>query len=113
MCPGQPRGSGLPYQCPIKPRKPGWPGRIPEPIGLTLEEQAVLAQAPRLPPEKQWWNLPAKIAAGTRISDEESHKFAGRHNDGGDAMRHAEWSQRMATDIGPIFSGLAGLYHEG
>jgi hypothetical protein len=83
------------------------------PFGLTLEEQAALAQAPRLAPEKQWWNLAAKKAAGERIGHEEDRKFAGRHNDAGDAMRHAEWSQRMATDIGPIFSGRAGLYHEG
>jgi len=61
---------------------------------------------------RQWWNLPAKIAAGRRIANEELQKYP-THNDAGDAMRHAEWSQRMAKEIGPIFSRLAGLEHEG
>jgi hypothetical protein len=88
-------------------------------MGLTPEEQAALAQAPRQPPGQQWWNLPAKIALGRRIAGDESARALVAdwprppHNDTADAMRHARWSQRMATEIGPIFSGIAGLEHEG
>jgi hypothetical protein len=63
-------------------------------------------------PARQWWNFPAKVDAGRRIAAEELEKYR-THNDVGDAMRHAEWSQRMATNIGPIFSRLAGIEHEG
>lgn len=88
---------------------------------LTPSEMAVLAAAPMLAsressaqnPAQQWWNLPAKEAAGRRIAAEEQAKFRGHHNDAGDAMRHAEWSQRMANEIDPVFSRLAGYEHEG
>jgi hypothetical protein len=86
------------------------PGANP---GLTLQDHLALAMAPRLRPEQQVWNLPAKIAAGRSIAEQERQAFLGHHNDLGDAMRHAEWSQRMAQQIGPVFSGLAGLQHEG
>ena len=65
-----------------------------------------------LPPARQWWNLQAKIDLGTRIGDEERMIYIGHQNDPEDALRHAEWSRRMAEDIGPIFSGVAGLGHE-
>lgn len=70
------------------------------------------------PPEKQLWNFAAKKAAGERIADEEldrSFQAAGPvrpHNNEFDAMRHARWSQRMASEIGPVFSAGAGLWHE-
>jgi len=82
---------------------------------LTIPEQAALARAPvlRSSPSIPWWDFSAKKGAGEQIAREESDKFAGHHNDAGDAMRHAEWSQRMASDLGPGFSGLVGVYHEG
>jgi hypothetical protein len=76
----------------------------------------VLAMGAR--PEKQWWNLPAKVAAGNRIGAEERARSIeldpdhNPHNDEFDAMRHARWSNRMATEIGPIFSRVAGAGHE-
>jgi hypothetical protein len=69
----------------------------------------VLAAAPS--PAKQWWNIPAKDAAAHQIADEELHEYPGR-NDIGDAMRHARWSQRMATEIDPVSAKLAGAEHE-
>ena len=77
------------------------------------------AGAQPTPPEKQWWNLPAKIAAGHRIADEElqrSRTLAPNHdphNDAYDAMRHARWSSRMANEIDPVFAQAAGVQHEG
>jgi hypothetical protein len=90
-------------------------GGLLSPEELTALSLAPRASGPRGPagPAQQWWNLPAKVAAGKRIAKEEAGKFAGHHNDAGDAMRHAEWSQRMASEIDPAFSRLAGLYHEG
>lgn len=113
----------------LQPAAGGWAtGATPGPTNgplLSLNDLATLAQAPQraaaanvpttasLPAGAgDWWNLPAKIAAGRQIAGEESDKFP-THNDGGDAMRHAEWSQRMATDIGPVFSTLVGVGHEG
>lgn len=66
--------------------------------------------SPARPPEKQWWNLPAKIEAGRHIAREEARPR--HHNDHEDGMRHANWSRRMATEIGPVFSALAGVEHE-
>ena len=36
----------------------------------------------------------------------------GAHNNALDAMRHARWSLRMATEIDPISSRLIGAEHE-
>jgi hypothetical protein len=77
---------------------------------LTLHEQAALARAPRKP-QQQWWNIPAKYEAAKRIKGEVLESYPGR-NDAGDAMRHAELSRRMATEIDPVTSTLAGLFHE-
>ena len=85
---------------------------------MVLAQAGAQPQTKPTPPEKQWWNLPAKVAAGERIAQEE-HVRAQRldpdhdpHDDAYDAMRHARWSNRMATEIGPIFSRLAGAEHE-
>jgi hypothetical protein len=91
----------------------------PDPMRLTPQEHLALTRAPRLAPEKQWWNFSAKKTAGERIGREEldrSLDAAGQvrpHNNAFDAMRHARWSRRMATEIGPVFSTGAGLWHEG
>lgn len=59
-----------------------------------------------------------KKKIGRQIADEEARKaFAAdpnhqAHNDIYDATRHARWSQRMATAIGPLFSLGAGVQHE-
>jgi hypothetical protein len=95
------------------------------PFHVTIEDQIALAGAPRRPapqrqpPEKQWWNIPAKKAAGERIAQEEldrARALAGPsrpHNNSFDATRHARWSRRMANEIDPIFGIAAGLQHEG
>ena len=90
------------------------PGGADDPM-LTVPEMTALANAPRLRPASPipWWDLPAKKAAGEQVGREELAKFGWRHhNDMADAIRHAEWSQRMASDLGPAFSGAAGLFHE-
>ncbi len=58
------------------------------------------------------WNIPAKLGAAGRIADDEKRLHVGHHNDLGDAERHAEWSQRMADDLGPAFSTAVGIAHE-
>ena len=73
------------------------------------DARAQVAPRPRRP-EKQWWNLPAKIEAGRRIASEEARPR--HHNDHEDGMRHAIWSRRMAAEIGPVFSAVAGVEHE-
>lgn len=79
--------------------------------GMKLEDHLALARAPRLPPEKQWWNVPAKYAAAKRIKEEILRDYPG-HDDAGDARRHAELSRRMASEIDPITALLAGVTHE-
>lgn len=59
-----------------------------------------------------FWDVPGKIEAGRRIAREELERHAGHHNDREDALRHATWSKRMAEEIGPVFSTLAGAQHE-
>lgn len=53
-----------------------------------------------------------KVARGREIAGQALVRHSGRHNDEGDAMRHAEWSGQMADELGPGFSALAGLEHE-
>lgn len=88
---------------------------------MSVKEHVALASAPRLPPEKQWWNLQAKIHKARQIAGEElqtsiaNAREAGlpdAHNNSYDALRHARWSQRMADEIGPVFARVAGLEHE-
>lgn len=64
-----------------------------------------------LPPAKQWWNLQAKLDAVQPIRLQEEMIHRGR-NDHDDAMRHAEWSRRMAEEIDPVTSQLVGIGHE-
>jgi hypothetical protein len=45
------------------------------------------------------------------IADEELELHHG-HNDADDALRHADWSRRMQTEIGPFTSWSAGTLHE-
>ncbi|MEO8113915.1 MAG: hypothetical protein ABI655_06015 [Phenylobacterium sp.] len=66
---------------------------------------------PANPPEKQWWNIPAKLHAAERIKADVLRDYPG-WNDAGDAARHAELSRRMASEIDPAFSHLAGVAHE-
>jgi hypothetical protein len=66
---------------------------------------------PRVPPEKQWWNLPAKYHAAERIKAEVLRDYPGWNN-AGDAARHAELSRRMASEIDPLTSYVAGVAHE-
>ena len=79
---------------------------------LTIPQRAALERAPKLTPEKQWWDLPAKRRVALRIADEE-YRLAGSHrNDPVDAMRHARWGNRTAAAVGPIYATLAGIGHE-
>ena len=89
--------------------------------GLTLKERVALERAPKLPPEKQWWNVPAKVAKAKEIAQQErerslvdagSQGLSSAHNNAPDAMRHARWSQRMVTEIDPISARLFGIAHE-
>ena len=58
-----------------------------------------------------WWDIPAKIERAQEIANEELAKHHG-HNDCDDANRHAEWSKRMADELGGWFSDLVGTGHE-
>jgi len=58
------------------------------------------------------WDIPAKMDLSQQIADEEYARARGAHNDMGDAMRHARWSQRTAAGAGPVFAEVAGLAHE-
>jgi hypothetical protein len=62
---------------------------------------------------KRFWDVPAKAETANRIKDEELARAGRRHNDEGDAWRHARWSRRTADAAGPMFTRLAGLGHEG
>ena len=64
-----------------------------------------------LSPAKQWWNLPAKFDAVQPIRLQEEMIHPGRNNHD-DAMRHAEWSRRMAEEFDPGFSQVVGIGHE-
>lgn len=78
-----------------------------------LSRNAVALSRARAP-EKQWFNLPAKIEAGRRIGYEELRNSQRQNpNPHNDAMRHARWSKRMAEEIDPAFAWAAGVYHEG
>ena len=60
-----------------------------------------------------WWDVPANIGRAKKIAVEEVTKRGrGNHNNEGDAMRHAEWSRRMAEEIGPVTSWAVGVGHE-
>jgi len=69
--------------------------------GLSLEERA-----------KRPWDFPAKEAVTRRIAQEELDRAGGGHNDIRDAMRHAQWSQRTAQAVGPLYAEVAGIAHE-
>ncbi|TAJ70700.1 MAG: hypothetical protein EPO51_16555 [Phenylobacterium sp.] len=90
-------------------------------LGLSLRERAELSRAPKLKPEKQFWNLPAKLDRARAIADEEGRAAWGAaraqgvsrpHNNALDAQRHARWSERMAREIDPVTSFLVGTGHE-
>jgi len=85
--------------------------------GLTLEDHLTLARAPRLRPEKQWWNVVAKKAKAEQIAQEERNRsillahergLPDAHDNEFDARRHAAWSQRMVTEIDPVSARLFG-----
>ena len=88
--------------------------------GLRLKDYVALARAPRLPPEKQWWNLLAKYKRVDQITSEEKARaaadaganFSSARNTIYDARRHARWSQRMASEVDPITSRVVGDTHE-
>ena len=46
-----------------------------------------------------WWDLPANYNRAEAIAHEELALHQG-HNNSDDAMRHAEWSQRMTDELG-------------
>jgi len=76
----------------------------------TVAPDAPVRSAPRA--AIPMWNIPAKLAAAKTIAQEELALHFGHHNDAGDALRHAEWSKRMADSLGPNFSTAVGLGHE-
>ena len=59
-----------------------------------------------------WWDLPANFGRAREIAAEVLAKYPNSHNEMGDAMRHAEWSQRMASEINPFTAWAAGTGHE-
>jgi hypothetical protein len=70
---------------------------------------------------RRWWDLPAKQGLAGQIAKQEKARALAMaaaagdddpHNDRFDAERHARWSNRMATEIGPIFAQVAGSGHE-
>lgn len=60
-----------------------------------------------------WWDVVSNYRRAHEIAGEEvAKRGAGNHNNEGDAMRHAEWSRRMAEELGSGTSWLFGLGHE-
>ncbi|GEM_PF-5378279 len=64
------------------------------------------------PGSKTWWKefIP-DFDRARQIAKEELENHSG-HNDLDDAMRHADWSERMYKEINPLTSWLAGTGHE-
>ena len=58
-----------------------------------------------------WWDFPANYRRAREIGLDELAKHDG-HNDCDDATRHAEWSQRMAEELGSGYAWLFGVGHE-
>jgi RHS repeat-associated protein len=58
-----------------------------------------------------WWDLPANYNRAEAIAREELAIHQG-HNNSDDAMRHAEWSQRMTDELGGGYAWLFGTGHE-
>jgi hypothetical protein len=56
-----------------------------------------------------FWN---QVDAAEEIAEQERQKRPLGHNDPEDAMRHAEWSRRMAAEVNPVIAFLAGWQHE-
>jgi len=57
-------------------------------------------------------NLQMQIEQAKKIAYEEREKRPSGHNDGVDAMRHAEWNRRMTTEINPATACAVGIQHE-
>lgn len=57
-------------------------------------------------------SLPRKLGRAQAIADEASRRHLHQHNNGRDALRHAEWSKQMADELGAGFSRAVGLAHE-
>jgi hypothetical protein len=55
-----------------------------------------------------WWDLPANFRMAREIARQELEKRPSAHNDSEDAMRHAEWSRRMVTEINSFTAWVAG-----
>ncbi len=87
---------------------------------LKPQDYVALARAPRLAPEKQWWNLPAKLRRAEQIANQEKARASAEaaaalsdpRNTMFDAKRHARWSQRMTREIDPTTAALVGYGHE-
>lgn len=78
---------------------------------LTLAPYEARPTRAATPPEKQWWNFAAKYDAAKRIKAEVLRDYPG-WNDDGDALRHAELSRRLASEVDPVTAYLAGGSHE-
>ena len=68
------------------------------PLDMTPRERAALARAPRMRPEQEWWNVPAKLSRAQAIGEEEAARarrvsraqgLPNSHNNAYDAERHA------------------------
>ncbi len=59
-----------------------------------------------------WWDFPSNFKRAKEIAREVEAKYPDSHNDFGDAMRHAEWSQRMTSEINGFTAWAAGTGHE-
>lgn len=82
-------------------------------VARALVEYAVPGSSLRAPlgSPQSVGGLEAKIRAAERIKAEMLRDFRG-HNDAGDALRHAELSRRLASQIDPGTAYLAGVAHE-
>jgi len=59
-----------------------------------------------------WWDFPANIDRAREIAAEELAKRPSGHNNAEDAMRHAEWSRRMAEETNQFTACAVGFEHE-
>lgn len=88
-------------------------GLLATPLEMAMVDRWQKSDGPQVERDRPGrWDIADKIARGRQIADDELKRHAGHHNNLGDARRHAEWSRRMTTEIGPVFSAAAGLQHE-
>ncbi|TDT92002.1 RHS repeat domain-containing protein [Pseudodesulfovibrio indicus] len=87
-------------------------GGDPDWYGYCLDDPVNMAD-PKGLAARDWWDIVSNYKRANEIADEEvAKRGVGNHNNEGDAMRHAEWSKRMAEELGGGTSWLFGVGHE-